>query len=329
MTFFFVLSGFILTYAHLEFGKSEKLNLGAVAYSLSYDPYRTRLFHWPRAFGAVFYCQWHSPQYFRFAICGRTGARADCFTGAWFPSTAILWNTPAWSLSVEMFLYVSFAPLVHIVGRRRSALLIFAYTLVCTFSIAKIYFENNRPANIDFGWWHNLLDYFPLWHLPQFVLGIALGKQFIFGKRFSHRIHEVILFMSLLAIAAILYYHVGHPMLSSNFILAPIFGALIFGAAGAIGPLSKALSAPSLVLLGEASYAIYIIHSPLNIWWQRVTMIDLQIELPPFFDFSCYLLIVFGASTIIYSYIERPIRRWLLIRTNKIWFARKILASKQ
>jgi peptidoglycan/LPS O-acetylase OafA/YrhL len=36
---------------------------------------------------------------------------------AWYPPTAVLWNTPAWSLSVEAFFYALFPAICRLMGR--------------------------------------------------------------------------------------------------------------------------------------------------------------------------------------------------------------------
>jgi peptidoglycan/LPS O-acetylase OafA/YrhL len=319
VTFFFVLSGFILTYAHLETGNPEKLNLSATAFMAHRIARIAPAYFIGLALAAPFfvigYAIHHQISNSLF-VAGMLLVPAAL--QAWFPSAATLWNIPAWSLSVELFLYISFVPFVRIGGRTEQIRLLTAtFALVCAVAFARMYFGDNRPAT-DADWWHNFFAYFPLWHLPQFIFGVALGRLFISGRRFSQSTHEAILLASMLVIGTMLYYHPVAPMLSSNVVLAPVFGALIFGAAGAIGPLSQILSARSLVLLGDASYAIYIIHVPLWIWWDRVVGLDLRIDLPPFINFSCYLLFVIGTSILLYTYIERPARRWLLIRANMI-----------
>lgn len=101
-------------------------------------------------------------------------------------------------------------------------------------------------------------------------------------------------------------------MLSNKITLAPVFGVMIFGAAAATGSFSRILSAWPVVLLGDASYATYIIHVPLWQWWWHITVVDLRVELPPLIDFFCYLLIVIGASILVYTYVERPGGRRIL-----------------
>jgi peptidoglycan/LPS O-acetylase OafA/YrhL len=261
VTFFFVLSGFILTYAHLEAGEPEKLNLSAAAFMTHRIARIAPAYFIGLAIAAPFFIAGYAVHQQISSSLFVTGMLlVPTALQAWLPSTATLWNIPAWSLSVELFLYVSFAPFVRIVRRTEQIrLLIATYALVCAVAFAGMYLANNRPAT-DADWWHNLFAYFPLWHLPQFIFGVALGRLFISGKRFSQNTHEVILLASIFVIGVILNYHPVVPMLSSNVILAPVFGVLIFGAAGAIGPFSRILSSGSLVLLGDASYAIYIIH---------------------------------------------------------------------
>jgi peptidoglycan/LPS O-acetylase OafA/YrhL len=60
------------------------------------------------------------------------------------------------------------------------------------------------------------------------------------------------------------------------------------------------------VVLGEASYGLYLIHIPvlhlfLQLGWVRVPML-----------FPAYLAIAIGLSVLSFYYFETPTRRWLL-----------------
>jgi len=73
------------------------------------------------------------------------------------------------------------------------------------------------------------------------------------------------------------------------------------GATRAQGLLPKLLSNPVMVLLGNASYALYILHLPLLHWWQ-----SLDLSLPP----EVFCLIAVMVSVICYRYVETPVLRW-------------------
>ena len=323
VTFFFVLSGFILTYVHLDVERPDRLNLTAVAFmahriSRIFPAYLLGL-TLSAPFFIESYLHGHTPgsQFISGLILVPTGLQA------WFPGAALLWNYPAWSLSVEFFLYMSFTPLVRTVARTREIrFLIATYLVLCVVAFARTHAEGTRPADISATWWSNFINLFPLWHLPQFIFGVALGRLFVSGVRISRRVHDAILLVSAVVIGSIVLHVTDVPMLSSNAVLAPIFGALIFGAAGSTGLLSKILSIRPLVLLGDASYATYIVHIPLWMLWYRFTVVDLRINFPPFEDFFCYLVIVVGASIAAYTFIERPARRWLLLHMRGVTIMR-------
>src|SRR6185312_11183691 len=59
--------------------------------------------------------------------------------------------------------------------------------------------------------------------------------------------------------------NVPEPLLH-NGLLAPVFALLIHSLAGGTGPVAWLLSRRPLVLLGEASYALYILQYPVWCW---------------------------------------------------------------
>jgi peptidoglycan/LPS O-acetylase OafA/YrhL len=318
VTFFFVLSGFILTYAHLETGHAAKLNLSARAFMAHRVARIAPAYFVGLSLAAPFFVAGYalhhdiSPSLFAAGLL-----LVPTALQAWYPPAATLWNIPAWSLSVEVFLYASFVPFVYLVNRTgQIRLLIGAFALVCATAAVKAYLDNDGSLTSN-AWWHNFSLYFPFWHLPQFILGIALGRLFVSDKKIAKATYDTILTVSLLAVCVIIAIHGSSRIFSSNAVLAPAFGMLIFGGAGAAGRLSKVLSNRSLVLLGNASYAIYIVHVPIWMWWFRITDVYLQTRLAPIIDFTIYMLIVIASSVFVYLYVERPGRRWVLRQAAK------------
>jgi peptidoglycan/LPS O-acetylase OafA/YrhL len=309
VTFFFVLSGFILTYVHVDDGK---LNIGTSDFMM----------HRISRIGPAYFLGLLLAAPFFVAALKHGQVSVAQFVAAlvfipsamqaWLPSLAILWNIPAWSLSVELFLYATFVPLIRASRLDRGGFLAAAYAMVCLFGLTKALVAGNKPPSIDPEWWHNFVAYFPLWHFPQFIFGIALGRLFVDGGRLSEAWHGRLLWVSIFMTATALWWHATFPILSNSTILAPIFGAMIFAAAGANGLLTRLLSVRPLVLLGEASYATYIIHMPLWLWWDHIVRVAMKVELAPSVDFACYLIAVIAASLLTYFFLERPARRWIL-----------------
>jgi peptidoglycan/LPS O-acetylase OafA/YrhL len=59
--------------------------------------------------------------------------------------------------------------------------------------------------------------------------------------------------------------------LPTYLIVDPLFALLIYNLAFGCGPLAWFLSRRMMIVLGQASYAIYLLHSPLLSWADRLT----------------------------------------------------------
>jgi peptidoglycan/LPS O-acetylase OafA/YrhL len=304
VTFFFVLSGFILTYVHFEKGQ---LNVSGRTFMLAR---MTRLL--PVYFlGLVLSAPPFLYSYFRhdglpLALFIQGLILVPLLMQAWFPSAALLWNAPAWALSVEAFFYVIHPALVGATRRYGPIAFVLAAYGVVVF-VAGL--RQGKMCEADF-WWHNLCAYFPLLLLPQFIFGAALGRLFLSEIRLAPAAHEIIMIAALGVLTVRLMDQPEMPWIKSNAFLVFVFGAMIFGAAGASGPISKLLSATTLVLLGEASYAIYIVHMPVWFWWNWSAHKIGAVMLPPYVDFALYLFLVIVVAFSSLVFVERPLRRW-------------------
>jgi peptidoglycan/LPS O-acetylase OafA/YrhL len=109
---------------------------------------------------------------------------------------------------------------------------------------------------------HFFTAYFPLNHLPTFILGMVLGTCFLsLAKRKSARIANLVFLVTAFTVCPIFSLRgVVSPLFLSNVCLVPLFGILVFSLACSGGWLEKAMSQPALVQLGDASYTMYILH---------------------------------------------------------------------
>jgi peptidoglycan/LPS O-acetylase OafA/YrhL len=82
------------------------------------------------------------------------------------------------------------------------------------------------------------------------------------------------------------------------------------GAAGSAGLISRILASRFLVLLGNASYAIYILQFPVWLWWNHYSRVVYKMEWPPMLDFALYLSSLMAISIVTMILLERPARNY-------------------
>jgi peptidoglycan/LPS O-acetylase OafA/YrhL len=93
-------------------------------------------------------------------------------------------------------------------------------------------------------------------------------------------------------------------------LLALPFGLAIYYLAYTKSRLAVALSVPTVFMLGEASYAMYILHYPIGQWMVHYLprVLGGTIMNGPIM-FACYLAVVIGCSILSLQLLERPARR--------------------
>ena len=100
-------------------------------------------------------------------------------------------------------------------------------------------------------------------------------------------------------------FHVTLPY--NNGLLAPVLAGFIWAISARDTTLSRWLSRDWLVALGNASYAIYLIHMPLLLLFMRWGWVAQGL-------FPVYLVLCVGLSLLSFYYFETPVRLWLLER---------------
>lgn len=116
-------------------------------------------------------------------------------------------------------------------------------------------------------------------------------------------------------------------MTPTNVLLVPFFTLLIYGVAFNEGPIATFFSLPLLVLLGEASYALYLLHFPINDWLSHIVT-HFHISRNPYVTqtkpyFLAYVAISITASILTFRYVKEPARKAI-----KRAFARRALPQR-
>ncbi|MDP9146228.1 MAG: acyltransferase [Acidobacteriota bacterium] len=189
---------------------------------------------------------------------------------SWSPHTALYWNYPAWALSNLAFCYFTLPFLLRITrGRSRMWwLMSAAVAWIISLALSFTYFHWNPDGLTQIntsseGFWLYVLKFNPLVHVPEFFIGMIAGRIFTASGPISNREAN---FSFILAACAILYilllgYRIPYPVTHTG-LLAPLLAIVVISIASG-GFAASILRARWLVILGQSSFALYMLHAPL------------------------------------------------------------------
>ena len=309
VSFFYVLSGFVLSYSYVdEKGQmnSRPRPFWAARIARIYPAYFLAFL-----LAAPYNIQWTMRVNHLTAGIAKLafgGGLVLAMQQAWTPWTAWYWNFPAWSVSVEAFFYLVF-PLAALGLKfcrvKTSFLAMCALWLVGLIAPVALWLKHGgTPATGDL--FARVVEFNPLLRLPEFLMGVLLGRLYILGFRFSPHVGKVLSYVSLAVVLLCCGFSPAfpRPLLASG-LLAPLFAALIFTLADGEGLLVRSLSLPPLVILGEASYAIYILQIPIAYVLRQP---------PPYTSFPLlllYLTVLVTAALLAWKFVETPLRPFI------------------
>jgi peptidoglycan/LPS O-acetylase OafA/YrhL len=221
---------------------------------------------------------------------------------AWLPAITFVGNTPGWSVSVELFFYAAFPWLAAwLAGRRaRVALAVVgALAVVAAAAPALVPAQSAAATFTKCG---------PLFRLPEFVVGILLGRAFLRRRAaLAPATATALATAAVVAIAAIVLVAGGVPRYFLHALLLAPFALLVWAVAddGARG-----LGAAPLRLLGEASYGLYLLQMPL------FQTIGGKYEWGPA-RMAAFFAALVAASIVMHFAVEKPAQRWLVARAPR------------
>lgn len=296
VTFFFVLSGFVLAWTYLD------------------RPTRFRVFAWRR-----FARLWPLVAVTGvlslavFALIGSSipawqSATTFLFLQAWRPEWAVGANGAAWSLSDEAFFYLLFPALLGLAVSRRKLM-----WMALGVSLPGLWL-----SFVALGWSNWSLDYFPVTRLVQFALGVACAVAMRRGQRAPVGYWAAVLLVLGFHAALVPWALVADslpdslgPYTGSQWWAAPVFALLIMASAerdqaggwtGVQGPWS--------LRLGHWSYALYLIHEVIIRAWvhylpEPVGVVEVASA------WAILLVVTIAAAGVLYALVEHPAEKRL------------------
>lgn len=284
VTFFFVLSGFVLAYNYSNFASRAEI----------YKFYWARIARiWPShvATGFLYVALIGNISYFTLPHGWRLEITLAylALVHAWIPVSEFItaYNTVSWSISTEFFFYLVFPLLVFQWSTTWRVKLMLTFALACLmwwlsdiFPVAPNGTEDGRG---------NLAYINPLARMFEFTLGIAVCN---FYRQHGDRIISFLtaanatlleLGVAILVIASLWFseYLAHDPMIISYLgktasivfdttgVGTLVFCLVIFVFAIGAGEVSRALRTKPMVFLGEISFALYLVHTLFLLYRQQ------------------------------------------------------------
>lgn len=194
---------------------------------------------------------------------------------AWVPYPLTV-NFTSWFVSALMFCYCVFPPILFFLQRVRpdgrvmvlAGLLLWAVTQWLVIRIM------NSAGYADHPYWsYNLIYYFPPFHLCSFFMGICGAYCLVTWdvKARGGGLHSA--WVTIFLVGAVAMMVQGEPLLErlagyrlpfAVSLYAPVMLLLLLHLLLSFNPLLKILSSPKFLLWGEMSYALFILQGPVD-----------------------------------------------------------------
>jgi peptidoglycan/LPS O-acetylase OafA/YrhL len=311
---FFVLSGFVITYAYAaDFETTSLRAYGRFLWrrlARIYPLHALVLLALVPTELAKYAIGWYDRPPFATGNTPGELAAGLALMHSWGIFDHLTWNWPSWSISTEWAAYLLFPLLLPVFYRARLAIVLAAMPalLAALFALVTLYGRGDLDITFDFGVLRCLLS---------FALGMAAFRLYeaVRDSRLA-RPSEWLLAGGILWVVLAMHFDL-HPVL-----VVPGFVALVLFAALGTGPVTKLLGIAPLHFLGQISYSIYLVQYPVQRIWH---MLSRKLHAGEFDVWSgtlsliAVVAIVIAISSLTYHFVERPARRWMVQHPPQLW----------
>lgn len=315
VSFFFILSGFVLTYAY-----KERMGEGSISKKDFYVArfariYPLHLLTFLLALIIAFVIS--APFTWDMMVLNLL------LLQSWVPDPAyyFAFNGPSWSISDEAFFYLIFPFLLYFITRMypRWRWVLFVSILVLYGAILVGCMHMGTTDDVVF--YVN-----PLFRLVDFMIG--MGLYFLWSHSSLSKQHSDIYtwkntwlelgVLGLLVIAIWLSYDVPQILRYAIYYWLPMaLVILVFARRNGGGYVSKLMSWKPLVIAGEVSFGFYMIHGlALQVGQPILNKVSgwLGLEFPEILRFAILFCAILGCSLLSFYYFETPVNKWIKSR---------------
>ncbi len=311
VSWFFILSGFILAYNFPRLG-GGRLKLKFIIsrffrlFSVQALTIMLSLYLFPSGWGIV---QSYALYFYQ----------ALTMTQSWtaIPFASQVFNVPAWSISDEWFFYLFFPVLIQASWPWRLAVgAVAASASICGMTALGCWAGQaafQAGGDSFHPTCYMLAIYWPPIRLLEFIIGIAMCEMTVkIRQRPFAGVKQVIV----TAMCLVLFINIDHIVKSidssfifgffATWILSAAVGAGLIFSFALPGPLAVGLSMPFLVFLGEISFSVYMTHM-LVLRYISETLIGSNSSI--YIQFLGMYLVVTMLSAVVYMIVETPSRK--------------------
>jgi peptidoglycan/LPS O-acetylase OafA/YrhL len=230
-------------------------------------------------------------------------------------------NAVSWSLSVELFFYVSFIFLVHLSVKFLQKIALLWFVVISTTAALMIFYGYSHwstgTGEIKVNHWIFYIN--PVFRLLDFMVGILVYRvAFVKKDKTQDSSLSEIVAVSVLIIGAYVYSTFVFPeILRAQLLYLPLMAYVIYAFSTGTGVISKVLKGKTLVLLGEASFSLYLIHNPI-ISLANALFLKTSSNIPLLVYAILLTVFCVVASVLTYKFIEKPMHNYLKARIKAL-----------
>ncbi|GKW30268.1 acyltransferase family protein [Pectobacterium brasiliense] len=225
---------------------------------------------------------------------------------SWIPDSFSSWHfIGSWSVSTELFFYMVFPLILPLINKNPKSSLLIAYVITSLII----------PFSMVFSGSSNMPYFYisPIHRLPEFIIGIALGVMYTNGFKLTMKRYQLLLAAFSLLILLFVSPISNDGYMKRNFATVLATASLVF--VFACSKVEMNVFTRPFIWLGKISYSFYLMQIPIILFFLKYPSVFLGME-------NYQVWVVFGALNLIlaavsYYFVEEK----FIIKIKKKSFA--------